>query len=95
MEDLEGKVDVNITSKCIKEVKAILPAPKTISGTRYIHKLHKILPTTDVNVIKSMISKERPLIGQLIKNAIRNEDVEISSGIAGALFNYIQQKAIW
>ena len=64
------------------------------SGTRYIHKLHKILPTADVNVIKSMISKERPLIGQLIKNAIRNEDVEISSGIAGALFNYIQQKAI-
>lgn len=94
MEDLEGKVDVNITSKCISEVKAILPAPKTISGARYIHKLHKIMPTADANFIKSLVRTERPLIGQLIKSAVKNEDIEISSGIAGGLFNYIQQKAI-
>ncbi len=94
MEDLEGKVDVNITSKCISEVKAILPAPKTMSGTRYMRKLHKLMPMTNVTFIKSMLESERPLIKQLIKSAARNEEIEISSGIAGALFNYIQQKAI-
>ncbi len=94
MEDLEGKVDVNITSKCISEVKAILPAPKVISGTRYIHKLHKLMPSANIAFIKSMLETERPLIKQLIKSATKNEDIEISSGIAGALFNYIQQKAI-
>lgn len=94
MEDLEGKVDVNITSKCISEVKAILPAPKVISGTRYIHKLHKLIPSVNITFVKSMLETERPLIKQLIKSATKNEDIEISSGIAGALFNYIQQKAI-
>ncbi|MBR1977737.1 hypothetical protein IKA15_05615 [bacterium] len=93
MEDLEGKVDVNITSKCISEVKAILPTPKFISGARYIHKLHKLIPMTNITFVKAMIETERPLIGQLIKSAAKNEEVEISSGIAGALFNYIQQKA--
>lgn len=94
MEDLEGKVDVNITSKCINEVKAILPAPKFISGSRYIHKLHKLIPSTNITFIKSMLETERPLIKQLIKCATKNEDIEISSGIASALFNYIQEKAI-
>ncbi len=94
MDDLEGKVDVNITSKCISEVKSILPAPKFITGARYIRKLHKLMPSVNITFVKSMLETERPLIKQLIKSATKNEEIEISSGIAGALFNYIQQRAI-
>ena len=94
MEDLEGKVDVNITAKCISEVKAILPAPKFISGAKYMRKIHKLIPMANTLFLKSMIETERPLIGQLIKSAAKDEEMEISSGIAGELFNYIQQKAV-
>lgn len=91
MEDLESKLDRNIVSKYLDEIKANLPAPSKLSLPKIRKRLSKIIKTQNKKYISHLFENERPNV----KKFVEQDDcsnTKLTPRIADVICCHIQEK---
>lgn len=91
MPDLDQKIDQSITMKCLQEIKTNLPEPKYISPDKIIARVNKLFEKAPKEVIDRTISKERPMIRELISKARDGECIKMPSKVAGIIMQHLEE----
>ena len=90
-QDLESKLDKDITMKCLQEIKINLPAPKNINPDKIIAKLNNAYEKSSKDKLERMISKERPQIRELLTKAIDGECAQMPSKVANIIAQHLEE----
>lgn len=92
MPDLEGKVDKDITARCITEIRKTLPEPKNMTIERCFRKLCKIVKNSDKNSISNIIKDERPVVRDFVLSAYTKDETLIPSHVAAVICKHLEEK---
>lgn len=92
MPNLEGKIDKNITRRCLEEIRGVLPEPKVITYDRVYNKLCKIVKSCDKNEISNMIDNERPLLKQFILAPFTKDEIALPIKVGCVVCKYLEEK---
>lgn len=92
MPDLEGKVDKDITARCITEIRKTLPEPKNITPERCFRKLCKIVKNSDKNSISNIIKDERPVVRDFVFSAYTKDETVIPTHVAAVICKHLEEK---
>ena len=90
--DLEGKVDKDITARCITEIRKTLPEPKNMTIERCFRKLCKIVKNSDKNSISNIIKEERPVIRDFVLSAYTKDEAVIPARVAAIICKHLEEK---
>lgn len=91
MPDLENKLDKNITARCLKEIKGVLPEPVVLSPSRIFNRLQKIVKNSDKQIISIIINNERQLVKNLI-NTFDTDEMPVSTHVANVICSHLEEK---
>ena len=92
MPDLEEKVDMKATMKCLEEMKNALPDVGTVSFERAHKRMCKIVKNSDKNIILDIIKEERPALQEFVLGCYKNKKRKIPAYIADAVSKYLEEK---
>ena len=90
--DLEGKVDKDITARCITEIRKTLPEPKNMTIERCFRKLCKIVKNSDKNEVSNIIKDERPQIKDFVLSPYVKDEVIIPAHVAAVVCKHLEEK---
>lgn len=94
MNDLENKVDKNITMKCLHEIKSNLPEPKFISSDKILSKMNKVFEALPKENVDRLVSKERPLVKLFVEKARDGECLNLSSKVANLIAQHLEESTL-
>jgi len=89
--DLEEKLDVNATMRCLEEMKNTLPEAVVISYDKIYKKMCKIVKNSSKEAILNIISNERPLIKEFVEACYLNKRKKIPVYIADIVSKYLEE----
>lgn len=91
MNDLESKLDKNITIKCLQEIKTNLPEPKFISTEKILLKMSKIFGRTSSEVVDKITLSERPNVKDFITKSREGEYSGMPSKVANIIAQHLEE----
>lgn len=91
MPDLESKIDINITARCLEEMKQYLPQPKVITLDRCYTKLCKIVKNSDKTKISNIIKDERPIIKDFALSPYSKQEVIMPARVAAVVCKHLEE----
>ena len=90
MPDLESRVSVNTTLKCLNEIKTNLPKPQELSPSKIVLKLQKVTEGIERQQLEQMLKPERMKVKRLVFNALEGEFYEVAPKVANIIATHIQ-----
>ena len=90
MADLESKLDGDLISNCLKEIKEYLPIKRKLTKENVLADLLRIYRTTPRESIEKVIKNERPLVKRFIAQAYDGEYSELPLKVAGIIAQYVE-----
>ena len=91
MADLESRIDGDLISTCLQEMKDCLPTKRKLSKENILGDLLRLYKSTTREKIENCIKKERPLVKRFISQAYDGEYFEIPLRVAGIVAQYIEE----
>lgn len=93
MDDLEHKLDPNVVSKCLSEIKKTLPEPKKLNTNRIYQRLYNIVKNSDISKISNIIGKERQAVKNFVSAASSGgKNSDITPRIADIICTHLEEK---
>lgn len=90
MPDLENRVSVNTTLKCLNEIRVNLPKAQELSPSKIVAKLQKVTEGMDRQQLETMLKSERMKVKRLVFNALEGEYYEVAPKVANIIATHIQ-----
>ena len=91
MADLESKIDTDLVTDCLKEMKDFLPVKKKLTKENVILDLLNLYKTNSREKIEKIIKNERPLVKRFVAQAYDGEYGSLPLKVAGILAEYIEE----
>lgn len=91
MQDLESKLDQNITMQCLHEIRSNLPEPKFVSPDNILSKMKKVFEKTSKVKIDLIVQKERNNVKEFIDKAREGEYSQIPSKVANIIAQHLEE----
>ena len=91
MNDLNKKIDENITVKCLQEIRTNLPQAKYVSPSKVLSMMNQIFEIVPKEKIDTIIFKERPGVKEFVNKANDGEYSEIPSKVASIIVQHIEE----
>ena len=90
MLDLESRVSVSTTLKCLNEIRTNLPKPQELSPSKIVLKLQKVTEGIERPQLEQMLKQERMKVKRLVFNALEGEYYEVAPKVANIIATHIQ-----
>lgn len=91
MNDLETRLDPNVSIQYLKEIKTQLPEPKQLSPSKIIERIEKAIKGCEnPQNLQEMLKKERPMVRKFIQCAYEKEFYEIPIRIANIVAQHVE-----
>lgn len=91
MEDLEEKLDMRATMRCLEEMKSALPETVVVSYDRAYKKMCKIVKNSSKEAIFNIIDNDRPLIREFVDACYMKKKAKIPAYIADVVSKYLEE----
>ena len=90
MADLESRLDGDLISSCLKEMKDYLPSKRKLTKENVLGDLLRIYRNSPREKIEKVIKNERPLVKRFIAKSYDGEFDELPLRVAGIVAQYIE-----
>ncbi len=91
MNDLETRLDPNVSIQYLKEIRTQLPEPKQLSPNKIIERIEKsIRACEDIQKLQNLLQKERPMVRKFIQCAYEGEFYEMPIRIANIVAQHLE-----
>ena len=90
MQDLDTRVSVPTTLKCLNEIRTYLPKPQELSPSKIVLKLQKVTEGIERPQLEQMLKQERMKVKRLVFNALEGEFYEVAPKVANIIATHIQ-----
>ncbi len=91
MPDLEDKLDVGATMKCLEQMKNTLPENIVISYDKAVKKMCKIVKNSSKDEILNIIKNERPSIQDFVSTCFLKDKTPLPAYVADIVSKYIEE----
>lgn len=91
MADLESRIDGDLITDCIADLRGVLPLKRKLSQENVILNLLDVYKAHPRENIEKIIRKERPLVKRFIAQAYDGEYGELPLRVAGIVAQYIAE----
>ena len=90
MADLESRLDGDLISNCLKEMKDYLPTKRKLTKENVLGDLLRIYRNAPRDRVEKVIKNERPLVKRFIAKSYDGEFGELPLRIAGIVAQYLE-----
>ncbi|MBR1908821.1 hypothetical protein IJ818_07790 [bacterium] len=91
MNDLETRLDPNVSIQYLKEIKTQLPEPKQLSPSKITERIAKAIKGCEnLQSLQEMLKRERPLVRKFIQCAYEGEFYEMPIRIANIVAQHVE-----
>ena len=90
MRDLDNRVSVPTTMKCLSEIRTNLPKTHDLSPSKIVMKVQKITEGMDKQQLETLLRAERLKVKRFVFNALEGEYYEIPPKVANIIATHIQ-----
>ena len=90
MPDLDTRVSVPTTLKCLNEIRTNLPNPQELSPSKIVLNLQKVTEGIVRAQLEQMLKPERMKVKRLVFNALEGEFYEVAPKVANIIATHIQ-----
>ena len=90
MRDLDNRVSVPTTMKCLSEIRTNLPKAQDLSPSKIVMKVQKITEGMDKQQLETLLRAERLKVKRFVFNALEGEYYEIPPKVANIIATHIQ-----
>ena len=91
MNDLETRLDPNVSIQFLKEIKTQLPEPKQLSPSKITERIEKAIKGCEnPHKLQEMLKKERPMVKKFIQCAYEGEFYEMPIRIANIVAQHVE-----
>ena len=90
MQDLDTRVSVPTTLKCLNEIRTYLPKPQELSPSKIVLKLQKVTEGIERPQLEQMLKQERMKVKRLVFNALEGEFYEVAPKVANIIATHIE-----
>ena len=91
MNDLETRLDPNVSIQFLKEIKTQLPEPKQLSPSKITERIEKAIKGCEnPQKLQEMLKKERPMVKKFIQCAYEGEFYEMPIRIANSVAQHVE-----
>ena len=91
MADLESRIDGDLITDCLKEMKNFLPVKKKLSKENVVADIVRIYQNHSRERIEKVLKKERPIVKRFVSQAFDGEYGELPLKVAGILTEYLEE----
>ena len=91
MPDLEEKLDMRATMRCLEEMKSALPETVVVSYYRAYKKMCKIVKNSSKETIFNIIDNDRPLIKEFVNACYTKNKAKVPAYIADVVSKYLEE----
>jgi len=91
MADLESKIDGDLVTDCLKEIKEFLPTKRKLTPENLLNAILYIYKNNSREKIEKIIKNERPLVKRFLSKAYDGEFSELPLRVAGVVTEYIEE----
>ena len=91
MADLESRLDADLISSCLKEIKDYLPVKRKLTKENVLGDLLRIYRNAPRESIEKVIKNERPLVKRFISQAYDGEYSDLPLRVAGIVAQYVEE----
>ena len=90
MQDLDTRVSVPTTLKCLNEIRTYLPKPQELSPSKIVLKLQKVTEGIERPQLEQMLKQERMKVKRLVFNALEGEFYEVAPKVANIIATHLE-----
>lgn len=91
MNDLETRLDPNVSIQFLKEIRTQLPEPKQLSPSKITERIEKAIKGCgNLPSLQTMLKRERPLVRKFIQCAYEGEYYEMPIRIANIVAQHVE-----
>lgn len=91
MNDLETRLDPNVSIQFLKEIRTQLPEPKQLSPSKITERIAKAIKACeDMQKLQNLLQKERPMVKKFIQCAYEGEFYEMPIRIANIVAQHLE-----
>lgn len=91
MNDLETRLDPNVSIQFLKEIKTQLPEPKQLSPSKITERIEKAIKGCEnPHKLQEILKKERPMVKKFIQCAYEGEFYEMPIRIANIVAQHVE-----
>ncbi len=91
MADLESKLDGDLVTDCLKDMKNYLPIKKKLTKDNVLFDLLQVYKKVPREKVEKVIKNERPLVKRFISQTYDGEYGEMPLKVAGIIAQYIEE----
>ena len=91
MADLESRIDGDLITNCLKDMKSYLPIKKKLTKENVVADLMHLYASNPREKIEKVLKNERPLVKRFVSKAYDGEYGELPLKIAGIVAEYIEE----
>lgn len=89
--DLESRVDSDLITGCLQEMKEFLPTKRKLTADNIVKALLDVYKTHSREKVEKIIKNERPLVKRFASKAYDGEFSELPLRVAGIVTEYIEE----
>ncbi len=90
MPDLESRISVNTTLRCLNEIRTYLPKAQELSPSKIVLKLQQVTQGMDKQQLETLLKPERMKVKRLVFNALEGEYYDVAPKVANIIATHIQ-----
>ena len=91
MADLESRIDGDLVTDCLKEMKNFLPVKRKLTRENVVMDFLNMYRTTPREKIEKTIKKERPIVKRFVSQAYDGEYGDLPLRVAGIVAEYVEE----
>ena len=91
MADLESKIDGDLVTDCLKEMKNFLPIKKKLTKENVVLDFLNLYKNYSREKVEKVIKNERPLVKRFAAQAYDGEYGNLPLKVAGILAEYVEE----
>ncbi len=90
MRDLDNRVSVPTTMKCLNEIRTNLPKTQDLSPSKIVMQIQKITEGMDKQQLETLLRAERLKVKRFVFNALEGEYYELPPKVANIIATHVQ-----
>ena len=91
MADLESRIDSDLITDCLKDMRNYLPLKKKLTKENILLDLLRIYKENSREKVEKVLKRERPLVKRFISQAYDGEFGDLPLKVAGIVTEYIEE----
>lgn len=91
MADLESRIDGDLLTGCLQEIKDFLPSKRKLTSENLVNAMLDVYRKNPREKVEKVIKNERPLVKRFASKAYDGEYSELPLRVAGVVTEYIEE----